>query len=175
MASTGIFSVSAAYNLLTNTDTNTNMVSWNWIWKLKIPQKLKGFCRLLFHGRLLTNQQRCIRGLTTDDSCPRCNLATEDLNHLLRECPKAKEIWHTTRESKWLEAYERQPMDQWLQLNPESQEKTSYNIPWGIVFLYTIWEIWKARNNVVFRQEEGNVQEVIRYIQHQAKETYEAF
>ncbi|KAL7235947.1 hypothetical protein ACSBR1_019263 [Camellia fascicularis] len=102
-ATTSNFSVSAAYNLLTNTAESTSMVDWHWIWKLKIPQKLKGFCWLILHGRLLTNQQRRIKGLTTDDLCPRCKLSSEDLHHLLRECPKAKAIWNCTRGSRWLE------------------------------------------------------------------------
>lgn len=151
------------------------MVEWHWIWKLKTPQKLKGFCWLLFNGRLLTNQQRCIRGLTTDDRCPRCNLNVEDLHHLLRECPKAKEIWHLIRGSRWIENCQGQSLDQWLQLNLKNQERRIYHIPWGTVFLYTIWEIWKDRNKVVFSHEHGNVHEIIRSIQHQATEAYEAF
>ncbi|CAL5422878.1 unnamed protein product [Camellia sinensis] len=90
-APSGNFTVSATYDLLTTLDQDSDNVSWHWIWKQKIPQNLKGLCWLLFHEKILTNYYRKIGGLTTDDSCPRCNLAQEDLCHLFKDCPKSME------------------------------------------------------------------------------------
>lgn len=73
-SSSGGFSVGAAYTLIANqafTQEN-GLVNWHWIWKLKIPQKLKGFIWLVMLNKVLTNHQRKIRGLTNDDTCPRC-------------------------------------------------------------------------------------------------------
>ncbi|KAL7221282.1 hypothetical protein ACSBR1_023268 [Camellia fascicularis] len=44
-------------------------------------------------NKVLTNHQKKIRGLTTDDTCLRCQLYCEDLNHLLRECQQSAEVW----------------------------------------------------------------------------------
>lgn len=52
----GMFSVSAAYDLINKEDTD--LKGWKWIWKLKIPQKLKGFVWLIRHNSLPTNHLR---------------------------------------------------------------------------------------------------------------------
>ncbi|GMP89161.1 hypothetical protein CsSME_00040847 [Camellia sinensis var. sinensis] len=150
-------------------------VNWQWIWKQKLPQKLKGFCWLLFHERLLSNHHRKSRGLTMDESCPRCNSTQEDLCHIFKDCPKANEVWLAIRDHRWLQTSEHQPWNLWLQTNLKCKERIIYQIPWGMVFLYTMWKIWKDRNNFIFRHEDCTMYEATRYIQQQAIETYEAF
>ncbi|CAL5397659.1 unnamed protein product [Camellia sinensis] len=88
----GGFSSATAYDLLQA--HSPNVTHWKWVWKLKIPQKFKGFLWLVLPGKLLTNCMRLKRGITTDPSCPSCG-GIEDLNHVLRACPVAMEVWST--------------------------------------------------------------------------------
>ncbi|KAF7823628.1 putative ribonuclease H protein At1g65750 family [Senna tora] len=41
----------------------------------------------------ITGETMGKRGLTVNDTCSRCNLASEDLIHMLRDCNKVKFIW----------------------------------------------------------------------------------
>ncbi|KAH7570478.1 hypothetical protein JRO89_XS05G0112500 [Xanthoceras sorbifolium] len=50
---------------------------------------------MLLHHKLLTNQQRSIRGLDDSASCSSCGAVIEDLNHLFRGCSAAKKIWES--------------------------------------------------------------------------------
>ncbi|CAL5371297.1 unnamed protein product [Camellia sinensis] len=176
-SSTGGFIVGAAYKLVANqvSSLDTGPVIWHWIWKLKIPQKLKGFIWLLMLNKVLTNHQRKIRGLTTDDTCPRCQLYCEDLSHLLRECHQSAEVWETLTHHSWRSPSTLSSLDTWLQHNLKSKNRECFNIPWDTVFVVTLWRLWKARNNVVFNQEAIHTQELVRQIQHEAAKIHYAF
>ncbi|CAL2254548.1 unnamed protein product [Prunus armeniaca] len=62
-------------------------------WKLTVPPKLKFFCWLMYHGKILSNEQRAKRQLTVDASCKSCGCGIESVIHLLRDCPRAKEVY----------------------------------------------------------------------------------
>ncbi|CAL8113803.1 unnamed protein product [Prunus armeniaca] len=65
----GDFSVKSAYNTFS---LEANFLPWQWefLCKLKLPPKIKTFLWLLFHKKLLTNNQRQRRGLASSAPCP---------------------------------------------------------------------------------------------------------
>ncbi|KAK3204897.1 hypothetical protein Dsin_018943 [Dipteronia sinensis] len=81
----GEFSVKTAYDGCLNTDRNA---VWNWkfIWKLHLPPRVQYFLWLVMHEKIFTNSQRAARGMDSDGFCPRCEVAIEDTDHLLRGC-----------------------------------------------------------------------------------------
>ncbi|GMP89357.1 hypothetical protein CsSME_00040977 [Camellia sinensis var. sinensis] len=86
-SSDGVFTTSSAYNIISG---NLSIEEdWNWLWKLRLPQKLKSFLWTALHGKLLTNQSREKKGLTSDPLCLSCN-EVEDMNHLLEPATKPK-------------------------------------------------------------------------------------
>lgn len=89
----GNFSSISAYKILHNDDSENS--DWMWIWKLKVPAKLYFFIWLVLHSCLPINSLRASRGMIPMNYCPRCDDTPEDLNHLFRGCPKAKELWHS--------------------------------------------------------------------------------
>lgn len=90
-ASNGNCSAAHAYEFLTE-DVN-DIKGWKWFWKMRIPQKFKTFLWLIFHDKLPTNCLHARRGITTLDTCPRCENSPETISHLFRECPKALALW----------------------------------------------------------------------------------
>lgn len=50
----GMFTSSAAYDLINRDTTDTS--GWKWIWKIKTPAKFKTFLWLICHNRLPTNE-----------------------------------------------------------------------------------------------------------------------
>jgi hypothetical protein len=69
--SNGHFSVKSAYLLLMQEDIPPRY-DWKIIWKLPVPAKLKTFCWLVSHHKLLTNMERVKRRLTSDPLCSIC-------------------------------------------------------------------------------------------------------
>ncbi|KAE8671974.1 hypothetical protein F3Y22_tig00111877pilonHSYRG00265 [Hibiscus syriacus] len=55
--------------------------------------RVKSFLWLLFHGRILTNEERTRRHLIHDASCGVCGSVVESLFHVFREYVGAKEVW----------------------------------------------------------------------------------
>ena len=66
---------------------------WSCIWKLQAPQRIKFFLWLVAHERLMMNAHGVRRGLDSDPSCKVCNCMEEDIRHILRDCPTAREVW----------------------------------------------------------------------------------
>lgn len=86
------FTVNSAYKIATSERSPVEAAKWNNIWKLKIPNRIKTFICLARHEKILTNDNRRIRGLTEDDKCWNCPNVTEDTDHVLRRFPIAAEI-----------------------------------------------------------------------------------
>ena len=82
----GKFSLKSAYNMLM-TQTNTSLDGiWSLIWKLKVPPKIQMFVWLLYHEKILTNEETMRSRMTNDPRCHSCRDETKDLDHLFRTC-----------------------------------------------------------------------------------------
>lgn len=149
-AGNGIFSASSAYEFICK--EGSDLSGWKWLWKLKVPSKLKTFTWLILLNKLPTNELRNHRGLCQSGLCPRCNLEIEDINHLFRGCPKAKDFWSLFRSSQWLSKDLDCPILDWITRNLKSTKISGIgnNIPWSCIFLAIIWQIWKDRNRKSF-------------------------
>ncbi|KAL5823825.1 hypothetical protein ACOSQ4_021725 [Xanthoceras sorbifolium] len=88
----GCFSVKSAYKVACS-DDNIDLWDWRSLWKLKLPPKISYFLWLVCHGKLLTNSQRIIRGISNDAYCPRCNSADENILYLFRGCTASIRVW----------------------------------------------------------------------------------
>lgn len=152
----GNFSVSAAYKMINGQDTDPN--GWKWFWKLKIPEKLKSFIWIILHNKLPTNQLRALRGMTTQDSCPRCNAGPEDINHLFRVCPKAADHWRATVFGQSMRGNLDSSIVDWCGKNLGKSKilvvvlgslGTSYSLP-------QFGKIWKDRNIKSFDNLDSN-------------------
>jgi hypothetical protein len=86
-ATDGQFSIKTAYELLMGEHHDQNSLPlfeavWNW----KGPARMRTTLWKMAHGKLLTNMERCHRGMSSNDLCPRCDLAPESLMHIIRDC-----------------------------------------------------------------------------------------
>ncbi|MBA0586918.1 hypothetical protein Gorai_000059, partial [Gossypium raimondii] len=71
--------------------TGSNRIFW--ARTLNGSHRVKLFILLILNQRLLTNVERVKRGIGHDSSCGICGHHFEDILHVLRDCPAAKEIW----------------------------------------------------------------------------------
>ena len=82
LSNNGKFSVKTAYNDSMPNQTSNPYGTWMIIWKLQLPQKIRTFIWMLFHGKLLTNLERMRRRITNDPYCHSFQQDLEDLYHL---------------------------------------------------------------------------------------------
>ncbi|KAL5774402.1 hypothetical protein ACOSP7_011959 [Xanthoceras sorbifolium] len=80
------------YSLIHN-NHEADLWKLRFIWNIKVPPKILMFLWVLLHGNTMTNAQRCIRCTSNNANCPRCVVASEDLNNLFRGCPAPTFIW----------------------------------------------------------------------------------
>ncbi|MBA0681479.1 hypothetical protein Goari_023279, partial [Gossypium aridum] len=66
---------------------------WKLAWIFTGPQRVRHFLRLVLKERLLTNVERCRRGLFGDLSCSLCGNVEESIIHVLRDYGNAREVW----------------------------------------------------------------------------------
>lgn len=168
----GTFSTASAYRIISNQEADGR--TWKWLWKAKIPQKLKCFLWLILHDRLLTNQLRFKRNMTTTAVCPRCGLYSEDSSHLLRECPCAKAIWTEIKGLRWWEEGCNLPLAEWVANNLKNKN-VFLDVKWYRFFSATLWQIWKIRNLMVFENVSQPIQASLKNIWTYAHEIEEAF
>ncbi|KAF7822242.1 ribonuclease H [Senna tora] len=148
-SSDGVFSTKSAYLAITKEDGTVRHSFWKLLWKWKGMEKVRSFLWLCGHDRLLTNVARKRRGLAATDVCARCNGATEDLLHTLRDCAKARCIWlKLVHPSKW-HLFFNVPRLNWLSLNLGSNMGW-HGSDWGVIFAYACWYIWRMRNAEIF-------------------------
>ena len=66
---------------------------WPKLWKVKAPERCKMHVWLMSQNRLFTNEFKRERGLHVSGVCDVCLDKGENISHVSRDCPKAREIW----------------------------------------------------------------------------------
>ena len=93
LTSDGSFTVKTAYNLVSPCLQQHRSHLWEKVWKLQVPQGVKTLMWAIMHWRIMTNMERCRRGLTLDPHCKCCPGVPEDLDHLFRQCLWTELLW----------------------------------------------------------------------------------
>ncbi|KAF7837231.1 uncharacterized protein G2W53_005713 [Senna tora] len=151
--SEGIIDLQSAYLLsLRSKETQAPQPASNkWIWKLHCHARQKVFIWALFFNAIPNRVNLKRRGLSVPITCPLCNGDVESLNHLFRDCAPVREVWRLTKSNTDLDRdHEFQP---WLKQTVTNHSQAHLDIPSGTLAVFTIWHIWKARNNLFFKQK----------------------
>jgi len=69
--SSGRFTIKSALKLIRISE-GTTAVNWKWIWKMWLPQRIKMFLWLILHCKVLTNEERFRRQMSTNPGCALC-------------------------------------------------------------------------------------------------------
>ena len=122
------------------------------IWKTPAPPRVKFFWWLVMHGRCWTADRRFRHGLQESNSCALCDQAPETLDHLLLQCPFARELWTRCLRSLHLQhrvkVQEGAVLDWWI----SSRKHIPKEVRKGFDSLFFLvgWLIWKERNARTF-------------------------
>lgn len=119
-------------------------------WEWKGPNRYKVFLWKLAHGRLLTNEERKLRGMAHDDSCSRCSLNPESIMHILRDCDEVRDFWSTVVHTDQMARFFSLRFHSWLDWNLSCKDMGRDQVEWCTFFGVAIYELWRDRNNFVF-------------------------
>lgn len=87
-----LFTTKSAYEL-TIPNGGNNKEDWSRIWRLCIPSRIRTFMWLVKRGRIMCNTERRKQGFTLNESCSVCGAEKEDVEHVVRSCPAAMDVW----------------------------------------------------------------------------------
>lgn len=125
-------------------------INWNQhVWSLKTAPKIKTFVWKALKRALPVGTRLVDRHISADPSCKRCG-NPESINHLFIHCQFAQEVWRTAPFVVDCDSSGLLDLDvYWAGIAtqpclPPPGISTTHLAPW------ILWEIWKARNKLVF-------------------------
>ncbi|MBA0557442.1 hypothetical protein Golob_014511 [Gossypium lobatum] len=136
---------------------------WKIVWKYPSPQRVRVFLWLVLKQKLLSNSERARRGISHSSSCSICGHDIEDLVHVLRDCPSAKDVWRLVIPDQLKQRVFSVSFQDWLNLNLCFHERLhDYGLMWSCLFGLVSWHIWKNRNLFIFRHISWTASEVVK-------------
>ncbi|KAF7805325.1 putative ribonuclease H protein At1g65750 family [Senna tora] len=152
----GAFTVKSAYNIISHNIHSNPCKVWKRIWKCDCPERIRYFLWKLSHDCIMTEVQRKKRGISTQDICKRCGLATESSTHAIRDCVWVKGIWEKlVRRDMW-SSFFNLDIKSWVDLNTSKNWGYTNDGSWSSTFAYTTWLVWKQRNDFIFNNRNIN-------------------
>ena len=104
------------------------------------------------HNSLPTSEILGLRGLNLNPICTICHQENESVDHLLRRCNVAQDLWRKLKVPRELLFTFDQLVEKWLELNCSTGAVFDHlGILWKVVFPMGIWQLWLARNKFHFR------------------------
>jgi hypothetical protein len=142
-------------------DTNNNNPIWQKLWKLKIPPKHSTLLWRILHNALPVQDNLRKRGINCYPLCTRCNAKIEDQNHVFCECEWAKKVWFGS--ALTIRFNEKNLVfSKWIEEGLMSMTTQNMEIIGALCY-----HIWKARNHLIFRNNNIPATDVI----HQAPQS----
>jgi hypothetical protein len=138
------------------------------VWKTWAPLRIKIFLWLALRRRHWTGDRRRRHGLDAQASCYLCDQAEESIDHIIIECPLARELWFHILHSLGQQLPQAQPttLKWWRQLRSTFSGIRKPGA--DSLFALVSWTIWKERNARCFRQSSATIAELLQLIKDEA-------
>ncbi|XP_020220498.1 uncharacterized protein LOC109803368 [Cajanus cajan] len=160
----GKYSVASAYKILAKSNHVQVDTFYDTIWAKGIPPKVQVLVWQLEADRLPTRDNLLLRGVNLEgqNGCVFCEEGSESSKHLFLLCPKAYAVW--VRLYAWwgvsgvLINELRSFCHQYMGLVSGSK---GIKRVWSFVWFAGIWQLWKARNENIFKDKLFKVEEIV--------------
>ena len=126
----------------------------NEVWKLKLLPKIKQFLWNVLSGAVPTYVQLCTRGINLDPTCQRCCYEEETINHALFKCPHAFAIWRCSDNP--LVSQFSDNLEDNISLLFKLMDDLNENDDLRLQSFWTLWYVWKSRNEFIFNKRNVN-------------------
>ena len=127
--------------------SNTNNFDWSIIWNAPGHPKIKFFLWQTWWERNPTNENLWKRKCLDSPECRLCFNPKENMIHILRDFPRVKDLWEKINKPSLSPSLN---IHDWLSRNLKIDEIRYGLIPWNVLFVFTVWTIWKRRNDWIF-------------------------
>ncbi|KAI3507508.1 hypothetical protein L1887_22495 [Cichorium endivia] len=151
IASNGIFSVQSLRNEIAKNRWSRSDRKFHWL--RMVPFNVNCFVWRFVRNRIAVMDNLASRGVRLDSSrCCCCDFVIESLQHLFFECSFAKDTWDAV--ASWCSVFNASPVNldsfnDILICNGNSASLKVLKV--GIAYA-SVWSIWKARNDAVFKK-----------------------
>jgi ribonuclease HI len=153
-SSSNSFSVSNLYLHLRGYHGEVEHTIWKRIWRLQVPERVKTFIWMMLHGRLLTNSLKSKMRLCHAMSAF-CGDVEENILHVLRDCPRAMEIWSCVIATNDRASFFMSEASHWIELNLNNTMHWNGEGSWSVFWAICCHCLWSWRNKELF--DEGFV------------------
>ena len=119
------------------------------IWNLHTAPKIRIFLWKALHGAIPVEDRLRTRGIRSDDGCLMCDTENETINHILFECPLARQVWAITHLSSAGSEFSNSVYTNMSRLIDLTQQN---DLPHHLRFVspWILWFLWKNRNALLF-------------------------
>lgn len=149
----GGFNMKSAYQLAAGLDQSPDN-SGNWIWKLQSLPKIQFFLWKCAHNSVGVNECLATRGVTTDPTCSLCRKKPESILHALQDCDLARAVWIELGALGVDRDFFSANLGDWMVTNGKLDiSLNQFSPPWKIIFSFAVWNLWKNRNQVMFKRQ----------------------
>ncbi|GAU44678.1 hypothetical protein TSUD_243750 [Trifolium subterraneum] len=143
-------------------------ISWAKAWHKLIPSKVSCLVWRLFQNRVATKDNLSRRGVIGQGSLQcvgECGVEEESASHLFFECPVFAGVWY--RICKWLgvsTVFHNEGLSHLEQFEGLTGIGRVFVDRVSVIWFASIWCIWKARNDKVFKNKEVHIDKIIESV-----------
>jgi len=128
--------------------------SYKFVWRNFAPPRVKIFAWLLTKNRINCRTALVTKNILQEATCEICGQADETADHIFSECNFVRSFWSRIG---WNPGYIAPVSELWLtQTPPRVHADTAHP-----TILLCCWEIWKHRNEVVFRGMQPKIDRLV--------------
>eukprot|EP00253_Pinus_taeda_P017519 PITA_17519 len=170
-AEKGTFTSTEAYHIIIKRKYIKDKI-WERIWQPPIWPKISTFLWLLSHNRTLTWDNLRKRRFAGPSICLNCKTEEESAAHLMHLCPLSRRIWEKVSFRCQKDVRIQGDINNTLRSWPQQPYQSNIlNTLWQIIPGTVMWNIWKERNQRVFKDQALNLEQVWTIIKQNLQET----
>lgn len=156
----GSISVADTYFFICGVTFNLQHTCWfSRFWKTQVPCEIILYAWLAWRNKTLTWENLMKRGIHGPGQCVLCKIAEENNFHLLLDCPIAVEVWPRI---SILFSFTHMVYDSVDSCSMWWSGRSKRTI--GHILCCFSWEIWKARNSIIFDGKTLNIEHILNNI-----------
>eukprot|EP00253_Pinus_taeda_P022226 PITA_22226 len=168
----GNFNIKEAKGILLGLESQAPVRIWKKLWRHKGWMKIKLFMWLVHHRKILTWDNIRKRGMLGPSKCQLCEAQEETMEHLLNSCIFTARLWDI-----FATIFNQSDRDKESITNTLNNWRNNFsdyeilNSAWALFLSFIIWNVWKERNKIIFKEEKNSSLRLLEQILKQLKET----
>eukprot|EP00253_Pinus_taeda_P003033 PITA_03033 len=171
-SSEGNFNLKEAKQVVTGYNFSNPNNTWKDLWKHPQWMKIKMFMWMVHRKNILTWENLRKKGFAGPSRCHLCGIQEEMRDHLLSLCTFTSTLWNWAvcifRQTDRDENDISKTLKNWRK---KLSENKTINSAGTLIPSFLIWNVWKERNNIIFKDKSSPPHIIINQLLRQLKET----